>query len=71
MLHNGQNKLVGMSRIIEIHYEPKHYLKSSRLHIYKCCNTIFPTKISKFHPDLVRSDELTRISCVTAHAAPQ
>ena len=71
MLTNGQNKMVGMSRIIAIHYEPKHYPTNSRLHSYKCCNTIFPTKVSKFHPDLDRSDELTRISCVTAQAAPQ
>ena len=60
MWTNGLNKLVSMSRIVEIHYEPKHYIKNSRLHIYKCCNTIFTTKISKFHPDLDSSDELTR-----------
>jgi len=47
-----------MSRIIEIHYEQKHYLKNSRLHLYKCCNTILPIKLSELHPDLDRSDEL-------------
>ena len=62
MQSNGLNKLVGMSRIVEIHYEQKHYLKNSRLHSYKCCNTIFPTKVSKLHPDLDRSDELTGVT---------
>ena len=70
MQSNGLNKLVGMSRIVEIHYEQKHYLKNSRLHSYKCCNTTFPTKVSKLHPDLDRSDELTRGNCVSAHAVP-
>ena len=70
MQSNGLNKLVGMRRILEIPYEQKYYSKDSRLHIYITDQCIFYNQISKFHPDLDRSDELTRGNCVSAHAVP-
>jgi len=70
MWTNGQNKSVGMIRILEIPYEQKYYIKNSRLHIYITDQCIFYNQISKLHPDLVRSDDLTRDNCMIHTCSP-
>ena len=70
MARTDKQNQVEMQKNLEIHYGSKHYFKDSRLYIYIADQHIFHTQISKFHPDLIRSDELTEVSSMTTHAAP-